>query len=225
MCNVLTKHRNLSVCLCVWVCVCVCRQPEQQAIKGKWVEPHLSVWRGHSGANCLCIFANTYSFLWVLAFHVFICERLRIFVLFFSLHIHPCHNMCVCVCVSWAVVVSWADILSHCDFPPNLCTHSCIGHTASPHLSYFSALSLSNDNYLSMAGAVHLEMKMDWISSGRCVVVATCNYTVRTIEPPLNETLNLTHLHPCWLQGLLVWVDSHHVVLNSKWKARWSVED
>lgn len=138
MCNVLTKHRNLSVCLCVWVCVCVCRQPEQQAIKGKWVEPHLSVWRGHSGANCLCIFANTYSFLWVLAFHVFICERLRIFVLFFSLHIHPCHNVCVCVCPGqlWLAEQTSSRIVT---FRP-IYVHTHAQDTLLPHTSVISVL-------------------------------------------------------------------------------------
>lgn len=51
----------------------------------------------------------------------------------------------------------------------------------------FSALSFSNDNYPSMVGALLWEMKMDGISvecSGRCIAVATRNYTVRTIEPP-----------------------------------------
>ena len=61
-------------------------------------------------------------------------------------------------------------------------------HTHTPILaSLVSVLSFGNDNYPSIGGALLLEMKMDGISvkcSGRCIVAATRNYTVRTIEPP-----------------------------------------
>lgn len=71
----------------------------------------------------------------------------------------------------------------------------------------FSALSFSNDNYPSIGRPLVLETKMDGICvecSGCCVVAATRNYTVGTIEPPpspppppppaFNETLNLSFL-------------------------------
>lgn len=72
-------------------------------------------------------------------------------------------------------------------------------------VSRFSALSFSNDNYPSIGRPLVLETKMDGICvdcSGCCVVAATRNYTVRTIEPPpppphpaaFNETLNLSFL-------------------------------
>lgn len=104
------------------------------------------------------------------------------------------------ILLSGAIACVWEDT-SYCSWLRAQYTPAC------SRLGCLSALSLSNDNYPSIAQAALLEMKMDWISvkcAGRCIVAATRNYSVKTTEPlppSLDETLNLTHLLQCWLQG------------------------
>lgn len=175
----------MSVCVCVWVWA-VWAACYKRLVS--WAIASLCVGVTASQTVCACLWTRTHTLCgYSVYLFVCVCVGVKDTTLlpdpkFFTIPSLCIHTVVIYNPAVWGSSVYQRGHLFHCR-----CAHKRTHALCCSRLSCFSALSLSNDNYPSMVGALLLEMKMDWISAecaGRCVVAATRNYTVRTIEPP-----------------------------------------